>query len=120
MDIERLREHCISLKGVTEEFPFDEDTLVFKVLGKMFCLTSLSEPVSCNLKCDPERAIQLREEYSQVEPGFHMNKKLWNTIYFDGPMEESLFVELIRHSYNLVVMGMTKKLREELDSLPDD
>lgn len=119
MDVEKLRNVCVRMERVTEEFPFDQDILVFKVMGKIFCLTSMSEPISCNLKCDPERAILLREEYYQVKPGFHMNKKHWNTILFEGSMDESLFEDLIRHSYQLVAQGMTKKLREELAQLPD-
>ncbi|HMT30146.1 MAG TPA: MmcQ/YjbR family DNA-binding protein [Bacteroidia bacterium] len=117
MNIEHLREYCLSKKGTTEAFPFDEDTLVFKVMGKMFCLTSLSEPDSINLKCDPEKAIELREQYPCVQPGFHMNKKMWNTVIIDGSISKKLLQEWIDHSYEQVVAGLTKKLREELSNM---
>ncbi len=109
MNIEEIREHCISKKFVEETFPFDEDTLVFKVMGKMFLLISLSNPNSFNAKCDPERSVELREQYSEIIPGWHMNKKMWNTIYVDGSLPRKLIVELIDHSYEEVVKGMPKK-----------
>jgi predicted DNA-binding protein (MmcQ/YjbR family) len=85
MNIEQIREYCLKKKGVTEEFPFDEETLVFKVMGKIFILASLdSIPLQFNLKCDPEKAIELREEYEAVQPGYHMNKRHWNTVIIDG------------------------------------
>ncbi len=114
MNIEEFREYCISKKGAAEDFPFDESTLVFKVLGKMFALTGLNRnPTQVNLKCDPERAIELREEYDGIIiPGYHMSKKHWNTIIFDRRLPRALLLELIDHSYNLVVSGMSKKLRE--------
>jgi len=100
---------------VTEEFPFDETTLVFKVMGKMFALTGLDEPeFKVNLKCDPERSIELREEYENIIAGFHMNKKHWNTVKPDGSLSNELFKELIDHSYDLVVKGLPKKLRDQL------
>lgn len=111
MNIEDIRNHCLSKKGVTESFPFDEDTLVFKVMGKMFCLTSLSEPDSMNLKCDPELAIQLREQYPCVKPGFHMNKKMWNTVHIDGTMNRKTLCAWIDHSYDQVVHKLPKKDR---------
>ena len=114
MDIEEIRESCISKKGVTEEFPFDDITLVFKVMGKIFALTSLEGNLSVNLKCDPARAIELRERYPAVQPGYHMNKKHWNTVYIDGSMNRYLIRELIDHSYDIVVAGLTRKLRDEL------
>jgi len=116
MNIEEFREYCISKKGVTEEFPFDESTLVFKVLGKMFALTGLNrKPTQVNLKCDPERAIELREEYDGIIiPGYHMSKRLWNTVIFDSRLPKELLPELIDHSYDLVVAGLSKKLRETL------
>ena len=100
---------------VTEEFPFDETTLVFKVLGKMFALSGLEhQPPAVNLKCDPERAIELREEYDgTIISGFHMNKKHWNTVEINS-LPRDLIIELIDHSYDLVVQGMPKKLREKL------
>lgn len=101
---------------VTEEFPFDESTLVFKVCGKMFALTGLENPdFKVNLKCDPERAIELRESYESIIAGFHMNKKHWNTVLVDGSFSDSFFRELIDHSYDLVVQGLPKKLRDQLD-----
>lgn len=100
---------------VTEEFPFDESTLVFKVCGKMFALTGLENPeFKVNLKCDPERAIELRESYDSIIAGFHMNKKHWNTVLVDGSFSDSFFMELIDHSYDLVVKGLPKKLRDKL------
>ncbi len=114
MNIEDLRLYCLSKKGVTESFPFDEDTLVFKVMGKMFCLTSLSESDSINIKCDPEKAIELREQYPCVQPGYHMNKKMWNTVIFDGSVSNKFLKEWIDHSYDEVVAGLTKKLKTEL------
>jgi predicted DNA-binding protein (MmcQ/YjbR family) len=114
MNIEILRDFCISKKSVEETFPFGETTLVFKVCGKMFCLIGLDEPTSCNLKCDPERAIELRQKYNAVNPGFHMNKTHWNTITFNQDLPDKEIIELIEHSYNLVVQSLPKKLRESL------
>jgi predicted DNA-binding protein (MmcQ/YjbR family) len=116
MDIEELREYCISKGGVTEEFPFDETTLVFKVMGKIFMLMPLEGELTVNLKCDPVRAAELRESYPAVQPGYHMSKKHWNTVYFDGSINRGLLLELIDHSYNLVVAGLTKRVREQLES----
>lgn len=114
MHIENLRDYCLSKKMVTEEFPFDEDTLVFKVAGKMFALTSLSDPSSVNLKVDPELAIELREKYSAVIPGWHMNKRHWNTVNFDGSISDSLIENWIDHSYDCVVAGLPKKIQNQL------
>jgi predicted DNA-binding protein (MmcQ/YjbR family) len=114
MDIEKLREYCISKKGVTEEFPFGEDTLVFKVGGKMFALTGLDGDLSINLKCDPELAIELRERYPAVQPGYHMNKTHWNTVFIDGSVSDKLVCEWIDHSYDIVVGKLPKKMREAL------
>ena len=118
MDIEVLREYCIKKKGVTESFPFNETTLVFKVMGKMFALTGLdSIPAAVNLKCDPERSVLLREEYDGAITGaFHMNKLHWNTIILQE-VPPKLIIELIDHSYDLVVSKMTKKLRAALEQL---
>ena len=113
MSPETLREFCLSLKAVTESFPFNEDTLVFKVMGKMFVLTSL-EDKTINLKCDPEKAIVLREQYPSVTPGYHMNKKYWNTVQLTGNVSERLIKEWIMDSYRLVVDGLTMKQRKEL------
>jgi predicted DNA-binding protein (MmcQ/YjbR family) len=117
MNIEQIREYCLKKKGVTEEFPFDEETLVFKVAGKIFLLTSLeSIPLQINLKCDPEKAVELREEYEAVQPGYHMNKKHWNTIIFDGTVPVKKILEWIDNSYNLVMSGLKqsdlKKLKK--------
>ena len=119
MNIEELREYCLNKKGTTEELPFDENTLVFKVMGKMFALTSLIRiPFTVNLKCDPERALELREQYPAVQPGYHMNKKHWNTINFeDGSLNNAFLLELVDHSYNLVVLKLTKKVQQELSNL---
>lgn len=114
MNIEQLRDFCIVKKGVEETFPFDEDTLVFKVMGKMFALTSLSEANSVNLKCDPEYAVDLRERFNDIRPGFHMNKKYWNTVSFDGDVDDRLILDLVNHSYDEVVKGLPKKLQAEL------
>jgi predicted DNA-binding protein (MmcQ/YjbR family) len=117
MDIEQLRDYCIQKAHTTESFPFDDDTLVFKVAGKMFALVSLKENSSVNLKCDPERAIELREEFHAVQPGYHMNKKHWNTVHFNEDMEDAKILELVDHSYTLVIASLTKKLRLELGLL---
>jgi len=110
MNIEQIREYCLKKKSVTEEFPFDEETLVFKVSGKMFLLASLEAiPLQINLKCDPEKAIELREEYEAVQPGYHMNKKHWNTVILDGSIPARIFRVWIDHSYNLVVAGLKNR-----------
>jgi predicted DNA-binding protein (MmcQ/YjbR family) len=109
MNIEQIREYCLKKRGVTEEFPFDEETLVFKVAGKIFLLASLeSIPLQINLKCDPEKAVEIREEYEAVQPGYHMNKKHWNTIIIDGNVSIRKIFEWIDDSYNLVVAGLKK------------
>lgn len=118
MNIQQLYEFCQAKKGVTEHFPFDEDTLVFKVGGKMFCLASLKrfeegEPF-LNLKCNPERALELREQYEAIKPGYHMSKVHWNSVYLNGDVSNKLVVELINHSYGLVFNSLTKKLQEEI------
>lgn len=119
MDIETFRAYCLSLPGVEEGFPFGEDTLVLKVMGKMFALASLTSPwFRINLKCDPEKAIELREAYESIIPGWHMNKTHWNTITFEfGELADELVVELTKHSYDLVASKLTKKLKEELKNL---
>ena len=114
MNVEEFRVYCLSKPLVTEEFPFDETTLVFKVAGKMFALTGLDDPeFKVNLKCDPDRSVELREEYESIRPGWHMSKKHWNTVHVDGSFPEELFIELIDHSYDLVVQGLPKKLRDQ-------
>lgn len=118
MDIESYRDYCLSKPGVTEHFPFDEDTLVFKVGGKMFALSSLSQwekaEASINLKCDPERALELRAQYDAIQPGYHMNKVHWNTVGVDGEVPLPVVKELIDHSYDLVFNSLTKKVREQI------
>lgn len=114
MNIEELREFCLSLNGATEGFPFDAETLVFKVGGKMFALTNLDGPLSINLKCDPDKAIELRERYPSVTPGYHMSKQHWNTIYVDGTIPSSTIKQWIVDSYNLVVGSLSKLQREQL------
>lgn len=116
MNLDSVRRYCLKKKGkITEEFPFDEETLVFKVFDRMFLLTNVSEiPVSMNLKCDPERAIELREKYDSIRPGYHMNKKLWNTVDADGSIPDKLIYELIDHSYDEVVKKLPKKFKEKI------
>jgi predicted DNA-binding protein (MmcQ/YjbR family) len=114
MNIEILREYCLSKKGATESFPFDEETLVFKVMGKMFALVDLVADLSINLKCDPEKAIELREHYPAVIPGYHMDKKHWNTVLIDGSIADEHIFEWIDDSYNLVVTKLTAKQKEKL------
>ena len=118
MDIEAFRNYCLCKKGVTEEMPFGPDALVFKVMGKMFALCALERlPSQVNLKCDPERAIELREEYDGVIiPGYHMSKIHWNTLYLER-LSPQLIAELVDHSYDLVVAKLSKKLKAELGSL---
>lgn len=118
MNIEELREYCISKKGVEETFPFDSETLVFKVIGKAFLLTGInSKPLQFNVKCDPELAIELREQYACVKPGYHMNKKHWNTIIADGSVSKKLLHQWINDSYNLIVSAFTKKEKAIFDAI---
>lgn len=119
MDIETLRTYCLHKKGVTESFPFDEETLVFKVMNKMFALFSInSMPLRINLKCDPEYALELRETFDGIiTPGYHMNKKHWNTVYMEAGITPQKVQELIDHSYHLIVSGLPKKTRQELAEL---
>jgi len=103
MNIEQIREYCISKTAVTESFPFDEETLVFKVAGKMFALLNINPPLSINLKCNPDNAIELREQYDFVLPGYHMNKTHWNTIKLEAFIPEKLLKDWIDQSYNIVI-----------------
>jgi predicted DNA-binding protein (MmcQ/YjbR family) len=114
MDIIEFREYCLAKPGVTEHFPFDENTLVFKVSNKMFALCDVDEFNSVNLKCDPERAIELREQYSGIIAGYHMSKKHWNTVDAKGSVPNKLFRQLIDDSYALIVASLPKKDREKL------
>ncbi len=103
MNIEILREYCISKRNVTESFPFGDDTLVFKTGGRIFALVNLEGELSINLKCNPALAIELRERYSSIKPGYHMNKKHWNTVYIDGSVPDKEVFSWIDHSYDLVL-----------------
>lgn len=119
MNLETLRDYCLQLPGVTEELPFGPDTLVFKVMGKVFLLTPLdSHRQSFNAKCDPEKAEELREKYSDVKPGYHMNKKHWNTVFVTGSVPSEELFSWVRDSYDLVVKSLPKKTQEELKSQP--
>ena len=111
MDIESFRKHCLSFSDVTEEFPFGPETLVFKVKGKMFALTDVDLFESINLKAEPDEAIELRERYPAVQPGYHMNKKHWNTIIMDNSIPDRLLKEWINTSYNLVRASLPKSQR---------
>lgn len=111
MNIEALRSYCLGKVAVTEGFPFDDTTLVFKVADKMFALTSTDIPFTVNLKCEPERALLLRETYAHVKPGYHMNKKHWNTIELTGDVPDDLIRQWIDDSYQLVVESLSKKVR---------
>lgn len=118
MNIEEIREYCISKKGVTEGFPFNETALVFKVMGKMYAILDLSEDNrGLSLKCDPERAIELRELHSEIIPAWHFNKQHWNNVSIVGGLSGEIIREQINHSYDLVVDGLTKKLKEEWKNL---
>ncbi len=119
MNVEEVMEYCQAKKGVEATFPFDEHTLVFKVMGKMFALVGLERlPPSINLKCNPEWAEELRESYSEITPGYHMNKVHWNTVRLEGGLEVKFIQKLIDHSYELVVNSLTKKLQKEWHELP--
>jgi predicted DNA-binding protein (MmcQ/YjbR family) len=117
MNLQDLREYCLAKPGVEETTPFGPDTLVYKVAGKMFLLTGFEySPVQFNVKCDPEKAIDLRERYPCVQPGYHMSKKHWNTILVDGSVSIKLVKEWIDESYELVVDGLSKKEKAMLES----
>ncbi|HWD90197.1 MAG TPA: MmcQ/YjbR family DNA-binding protein [Mucilaginibacter sp.] len=115
MNIEEIRDHCLSKPGVTEDTPFGEDTLVFRVGEKLFLLTSISTGTQFNVKCDPELAVELRERHSEVQPGYHMNKKHWNTVHTDGSLSRKQIREMIDHSYELVFNSLPKKVRDEIN-----
>lgn len=116
MNIEELRTYCLSLKGVTEDFPFDESTLVFKVCGKMFCMTDLESDLSINVKNEPEKNIELREEYPAIKPGYHMSKIHWNTVDIDGSLPDDFIKNLIDESYDLVVLKLNRQEQQKLKS----
>ena len=121
MNIQQFFEYCLSKKAVTEHFPFDEDTLVFKVGGKMFALSSLQQwengTASVNLKCDPEQAEELRANYEAISPGYHMSKVHWNTVTFNSDVPDKMMCQLIDDSYQLVLKSLTKKAQAEIDEL---
>ena len=109
MDLEQFREYCLSKPGVTEGTPFGHDVLVFKVSGKMFALAAVDEvPPSVNLKCDPDLALDLRDRYEQITPGYHMNKKHWNTVQMDSGVPDTEVRQMIDHSYDLVAKNLPK------------
>ena len=118
MHIEEFRDYCLSKPGVEETFPFGPETLVFKVMGKMFALTGLENiEFKVNLKCDPDRAVELRDMHHEITPGWHMSKKHWNTVEFETGLEHEFLLELINHSYDMVVEGLPNKLKEELANI---
>jgi predicted DNA-binding protein (MmcQ/YjbR family) len=117
MNIEELRTYCLEKKGAKEDFPFDETTLVFKVMGKMFALTDLESDLAVNLKCEPNKCQKLKEEFSAVRSGYHMNKKHWITVVIDGTIPDNDIYYWIDCSYNLVVKSLTKKQKNELERM---
>lgn len=118
MDIETAREYCLAKKAVTECLPFDDTSLVMKVMNKMFVLIDLESANIIMMKCDPEYALELREQYSSIEGAYHFNKKYWNQIFLDGDADDKLIKHLIDHSYEEVLKKFTKKLRAEYEALP--
>lgn len=116
-NIEDFRNYCLSFKGVTKKFPFDETTLVFYVMEKMFCLVDINDFDYCNLKCDPDEAQELRALYEGIKPGYHMNKKHWNSVYFNSDVPFELINNLVLKSYHLVVKKLTKKQQGLLDEI---
>ncbi len=114
MHLDEILSYCLSLKATTEHFPFDQRTLVFKVMGKMYALIDVETPDSINLKCDPEEAIELRERYASVQPGYHMSKKHWNTVLLNGELSNDEIKKMIVNSYDLIVKSLPKKLQHEL------
>lgn len=118
MNVEEIRNHCMSLKGTTESFPFDETSLVFKVMGKMYALLDLESANYISLKCEPTYAIELREKHNSITGAYHFNKKYWNGITLDGDVNDTLLSTLINHSYNEVIKKFTKKMRAEYDAMP--
>ena len=117
MTITFFREYCLSKPGTSEDTPFDENTLCFKVGGKIFAIIDIELFESVNLKCDPEKAVELREQYSGIVPGYHMNKKHWNTVKFDGSVSDKLVLELVHHSYDLIFNSLPKKIKESFSDL---
>ena len=121
MNIEDLRDYCLSLPFVEEYTPFGPDTLCFRLRGKMFLLLNLDNHTDfVNMKCDAERAVELRERYYGIKPGWHMNKRLWNSVYFLSDVDDNLFLTLVRHAYNMVLLGLPHRVQAELELLLDD
>lgn len=114
MDLIYFRDYCLAKPGTSEDTPFDENTLCFRVGGKIFAITDILDFESINLKCDPEHAIELREKFPGIQPGYHMNKKHWNTVSCDGSIPDPLILELTDHSYELIFSSLSKKVQEEL------
>jgi len=114
MNVEEVRDYCMQKPATTEGLPFGEDTLVFKVAGKIFLLIGLEQGNRFNVKCDPELAIELREQHNEVQPGFHMNKTHWNTVFIDGSLTYKQIYGMIDHSYELIVKSLPKKVQAEL------
>jgi predicted DNA-binding protein (MmcQ/YjbR family) len=114
MTIDILRDYCLSKAHATEEFPFDEHILAFKVAGKLFALTDVDQFTFVNLKCDPEKAVDLRERFEAVQPGYHMNKKHWNTVSVNADVSHEMILQMVDDSYELVIKSLTKKQRNEL------
>jgi predicted DNA-binding protein (MmcQ/YjbR family) len=117
MDLDKIRSYCLKKKGVTESLPFDEETPVYKVMGKMFLLSNLIPPISINIKCDPELAVELREKYIAVSSGYHMSKLHWNTVILDGSIPDKYIYEWIDLSYELIVNGLPRKEKKFLSKL---
>jgi predicted DNA-binding protein (MmcQ/YjbR family) len=117
VDPQLIREYCTAKRGVTEELPFDEDSPVYKVMGKIFLILNLVHPFSINIKCDPEKAVELRESYDAVKPGYHMNKTHWNTVELDGTIPAKYILEWIDHSYELVAEKLSKSDKIKLSKL---
>ncbi|HEX2189906.1 MAG TPA: MmcQ/YjbR family DNA-binding protein [Longimicrobiaceae bacterium] len=121
MDFRTLRDHCLGKPGATEDFPFGEEVLVFRVMGKIFALTNVERlPLTVNLKCDPELAVELRDRWPAVQPGYHMNKAHWNTVELDGSIPAANVREMVDHSYARVVAGLKRAERERLARLTRD
>ncbi|TNE56146.1 MAG: MmcQ/YjbR family DNA-binding protein [Bacteroidetes bacterium] len=116
MNLEEYRDYCLSFNGVTEGFPFDSQTLVFKVGGKMFALCDVDLFDGINLKCDPDRALELRESHQGIRGGYHMNKRHWNTVETNSDVDDELIRELTKHSYELIYASLPKKIRDELQA----
>ncbi len=117
MNVEDLRYYCLSLPQVEERMPFGDDTLCFCIAGKMFLLIALDCSDFVNMKCNPDRAVELRESYVGISPGWHMNKRHWNSVYFRSDVGDDLFLELVRHSYNCVIASLPKRLQSEYEML---